>query len=298
MPTYSDVTNTSIVQAFGVRRAQWAFLDSDGCPNGTTGVIAQGSQAGLGIHAGVKRAGGAGVEPRVVTAVGDDGNYKAQQAFGAAELPRLDMTFEPFNFDFYAAMTGTKNALLGSSVSEWQMVGRDTNADVNATQLMLLFNVLAQEADANFGAQRWLNVLYPIVTVYPMFTNHEDASAAEWPYRGIITQAAKAPWGAAFTKAVNGYTRAGGIYFTSRNPVTMHTLVGNAAATAMNLNYSPASDDTGYVVKVFNFDTQTELTKTTQFTVNPGLKKITLLSAPAAAIRMVALFETFDLLVA
>jgi hypothetical protein len=295
MPTYSDVANTSIMHSGGVRCFQYAGLDSDGCPMGKTGTIAQGSQAGMGIHKGTKTAGGAGAEPRIVVWSGDDGLYRAQMPVAAAELPRLELTVAPYNGDFHALATGTKLGTVGASTSEWNVAAEDSNADVNTNQLCLLFNIIGQDADVYFGQQRWMNLLYPVTSVYPMYGAHAEAAATDYSYRGLPTQATKYPWGTAFSKVVDGATKAARRRIFSRNPLTMHTLVGNAAATTLNLDYTPASDHTGYVVKVFNFDTQTELTPTTQWTCVPGLKQIRLVSAPAAAIRIVAVYEAFDM---
>ncbi len=286
---YTDVTNTSIVGMAGVHKAQWSLIDSDGYPMGPTGSIANGSNRGMGIHPGIKRGGGAGTEPRIVNSTGDDGLHLMQFAFGPAEIARMDMLYATYNMDFYVAATGTKI----HSDGEWNTVLEDTNADINSTQMCIILNILAQEADADFGKQRWTNLFYPILTSVPLFATHEEAAAADWAWRGIPSRSAKYPWGVAWTKATNGATRATKFRRTSRLPMTMHTFIGDGATTTFTLDYSPASDDTGFVVKVYKEGT--ELTKTTQFTVNPGLKRVTLATAPTAGQRVVVVYEAFDL---
>ena len=289
MPTYSDVTNTSIVGMAGVHRAQWCLIDSDGYPMGPTGSISNGASRGMGIHPGVKRGGGAGAEPRVVNSTGDDGDHLMQFAFKPNEIPRMDVLMATYNMDFYVAATGTKIHQDG----EWNTVLEDTNADINTAQMCILMNILSQEGDTDFGKTRWTNLFYPIVQMVPLFATHEEAAAADWAFRGIPSRSAKYPWGVSWTKFTNGATKATKFRRTSRLPMTMHTFIGDGATTIISLDYSPASDHTGYVVKVYKEGS--ELAPTTNFTVNPGLKRVTLTAAPTAGQRVVVVYETFDL---
>ncbi len=291
MAVYSDVANTSVIAVAGLARLQFAVVDADGYPNGPAGALAQGAQRGMGIHTAVKRAGGQSPEPVTVYAKGDDNKFKMGFQFSPEGTGSLDLNFGIYNMDFLAAVTATKIHTLG----EWNAVLEETNVDPNTNTLCLLMNITAKEADADSGKPRWVNLFYPLTTIAPRYASHEEVAAADWPYTGTPQLAAKYPWGLAFSTSNNGATRATKARLTSRYPLTMHTLVGNGAVTAMNLDYSPASDDTGFVVKVFRDGV--ELTKTTDFTVNPGLKKITLNSIPTAGQKVVALYEAFDLVV-
>lgn len=292
MPIYTDVANTSIFVTGGVAKFQYALVDSDGYVNGPSGLLAQGAQRGMGIHAGIKRAGGQANDPRTRTSTGDDGLFRINWLFPADADGNLDLNFAPMHFDFMALVTSTKNY----SDGEWNTIGMETNTDPSAAQLCLLINIQAKEADADMGKGRWYNLCYPLVSLYPKYGQHEEATDAQWPYTGVPSRSAKTPWGVAFTTALFGFTRAPRFAFTSRNPVAMHTLIGNASATVLNLDHTPASDHTGYVVKVNKEGVP--LTPTTDFTVNPGLKTITLTSPPAAGARVVARYETFDLIAA
>jgi hypothetical protein len=292
MAIYSDVTNTSIFVTGGAAKFQYALVDSDGYMHGPAGLLAQGSQRGMGIHVGIKRAGGQANDPRTRSSTGDDGLFRINWMFPADADGNLDLNFAPLHFDFLALVTGIKNYADG----EWNTVGMEANVDPSAAQLCLLINVQAKEADADMGKGRWFNLCYPLVSVYPKYGMHEEATDAQWPYTGVPSRAAKTPWGVAFTKVTNGFTRAPRFGFTSRLPLTQHALVGNASATVMNLDYTPASDHTGFVVKVYKEGVP--LTPTTDFTVNPGLKTITLTTPPAAGARVVARYETFELIAA
>lgn len=289
MPIYSDVPNTSIVQMAGVRYAQYAVCDVDGYPNGPAGSLANGAQRGMGLHVGVKRAGGQAPENRSSDATGDDGSYQMAFLYGPNATGRLNLSFAPYNMDFLTAVTGTKI----QTSDEWNMVGEETNADPNSATICLLFNIFSREADTDMGKARWTNLFYPLVAVAPRYAEHQEVAVAEWPYIGVPARAAKTPWGVAFTKGINGFTRAARIRRTSRYPLTMSTLIGNASATVINLDYTPSSDDTGFTVKVYTDGI--ELTKTTQWTCNPGLKKVTLAVAPAIATRTIVLYEAIDI---
>jgi hypothetical protein len=290
MPVYTDVVNTSIVVTAGVAKFQFALVDSDGYMQGPAGALAQGAQRGMGIAAGIKRAGGTANDPRTLQSTGDDGIFRINWIFPAEADGNLDLAFAPFNMDFLAKITSSKVY----SDGEWNTVGMEVNTDPSEAQLCLLVNVQAKEADADMGKTRWFNVCYPLICLYPRFGLHEEATDATWQYTGVPSRSAKTPWGVAFDIANWGFTRAPRFVSTSRLPMTQHALVGNASANVMNLDYTPASDDTGYVVKVYKEGVP--LTPTTGFTVNPGLKTITLAVTPTAGQRVVARYETFDLI--
>ncbi len=290
MPVYTDVVNTSVVVTAGVAKFQFALVDSDGYMNGPAGLLAQGAQRGMGIAQGIKRAGGTANDPRTLFSTGDDGVFKINWIFPAESHGNLDLNFAPFNMDFLALITSSKVYADG----EWNTVGMEVNTDPSEAQLCLLINVQAKEADADMGKTRWFNLCYPLICLYPRFGQHEEATDATWQYTGVPSTSAKTPWGVAFDTTNWGYTRTPRFVSTSRLPMTQHALIGNGAATVMNLDYTPASDDTGYVVKVYKEGVA--LTPTTGFTVNPGLKKITLAVAPTAGQRVVARYETHDLI--
>lgn len=294
MPTYLDVSNTSIFTAAGLARAQWAKVDTNGIPMGPTGSIAQGADRGMGIYAFAKRAGGAASEPRITPVTGDNGRRRHQYAFNAADLGNLDLTFGAFNMDAYNAFSGTKTHAIG----EWNAIGAETDAAVNASQVCLLFNVDAQEADlVGFGTARWVNWFYPLVTVTSLFATHEEVAAADWPFRGVPTQAGKYPWGVAFNTTDNGFTQAARTLLTSRNPLTMHTFVCDGNATSFTLDYTPASDQTGYVVRVYRYIPSTgAVSLITPTSISIASKTVQLASDYDAGDQIIVLYETFDIL--
>lgn len=289
MPVYTIESNTNIVGVAGLYKAQYAITDTDGFPMGPTGSIAQGAHRGMGIHVGVKKAGGPAGEPRVVDQTGDDGTYLQKFIFGSTKIGEMDLTFEVDNMDFYAAISNLKVFQIG----EWNGVGIETDT-VPTARTCFVFNSQAKDADADFGDVRWVNMFYPLVTTYPLFEAVEEAKSLAYPYRGAPVRAAVTPWQVAFTKATHGFTRAARFKLISRYPLTMHTFVGNASATVITLDYSPSTDDTGYGMWVWKEGTL--LTRTVDYTVNIATKKITLNgTAPTAGQRILVLYEAFDI---
>jgi hypothetical protein len=290
MPIYTDVTNTSVVVTGGVAKFQYSLTDSDGYSHGPTGTLSNGAQRGMGIHQGVKRAGGQANDPRTRQSTGDNGLFRINWIFPAEADGNLDLSFAPLHGDFLALVTNTKNY----ADDEWNTFGMETNSDFTTRVLSLLINIPAKDADAAMGQPRWVNMCYPLVTIYPRYGINEEATDATYAYTGVPSRAAITPWGVAFSQSLNGFTRAPRFYWTSRLPCSQHTLIGNNSVTTMNLDFTPASDHTGYVVKVYKEGVP--LTKGTDFTVDVGTKRVILTAAPTDGQRVVCRYETFDLI--
>lgn len=284
MPVYTIESNTNIVDAAGLARLQYAIVDSDGVPMGRTGSIAQGAYSGMGIHVAARKAGGAIEPPREVDSAGDDGGYLQKFVFGPAKLATMDLDFGILNADFLAAVSKTNVV----TVNEWPMFGLETNK-VTDRQICLLYNVQAKDADANFGAVRWLNFFSPLVMVYPLFSASEDAKDMSFPFRGSRVRSAYTPWYTAFTQATHGYTRTAQLGLISRAPLTMTTFVGNGAVSSVILDYAPTTDHTGWGVYVIREGVV--MTRTTDYTVNIATKTITFNTIPTAGQRVVILYE-------
>ncbi len=295
---YPDLSNVSVFSAAGVTRAQYAINDrTTGLPLGPTGAIAQGDDRGMGVYIAVKRASSPIPGPRITPVTGDNGRFRHQYAFSAAELGNIDMNFGVFNQDVYAAFTGTKV----HSIGEWNAIGIETDAAVNAAQATLLFNVDAQDANSGTDGQTaFLNWFYPAVTVTPLGATHEEVAAADWGWQGIPTRTSRYPWGLAYTTASNGFTRAKGIPLTSHYPMTMHMFVCDAATSTFTLDYSPTTDQTatGKTWRVFRYQsggTVTDITATITSVVI-ATKTVTLASAYTAGDVIYFVYEAFDLL--
>lgn len=288
--TYSSIS-TTVHSSAGIARAQYALLNSDGVPHGPTSVLTAGQDAGFGIYIAIKKAGGSLPPPRLVDATGDNGRFHHRYTFQPASIGELDMSFAAFNDAAAALFTGTK---LDTSNAEWVMSGYETNQRANKNSVALIVNTDSQDANAGTDGQaRFTNWIYPNVVVYPQLTQNEEANAAEWSWRGILTSVGQYPWGTDFSTAINGFTKATRIKINSVDPLTMHTFIGNAAASSFFLNYTPSSDQTGYAIKAWNASTGVPVTISS---VDVGSKKVTLSAIPAANVPIVVLYEAFDLL--
>lgn len=296
---YSDVANTSIFSAAGVAYAQYAITRL-GLPMGPTGNIAAGQDRGMTPWIGIKQANSNSPEPRMTDVSGNNGRFLHKYAFNPATLGPIDMNFGAMNLSIYAALTGT----LVDSTGEWNGIGIETDAPVNKVQACLIFNQDAQDADALYdGEARWLNWFYPLVNVSFLGVNAEEINPSTWNFRGIPTRASKNPWGKPFTILENGYTRAKARPLTSRYPLTLHTYIhpGTAGAKTFTLDYSPASDETGYVVKVFHTKyTGVYNTQVTPTDVIIASKEVTIPASPGVGTFeendiVQVLYESFDL---
>lgn len=294
--TYPNAVNTTIFSSAGIAAAQWAVVNTLGIPVGPTGSLGVGLDAGLSRYIGIKTGGAASAEPRKTDATGDNGRFRHSYMFNPADISQLELSFGAMNFTLAAMAQGIKNFSLG----DWEFIGGDTDAAAGSTQICLFFHVDAQDADQAAGVKRYLNYIYPVTTLMPLFGQHQEAQAMEWPWRAQPTQAGRAPWGQLFTKAVFGFTRAAYLPATSTQyPLCFHTFVRDGATQAFTLDYSPASDHSGTQIRVWNTTAagvNTLLTATTDYTVNIATKTVTLTAVGTPGDIVTVLYEAFDLL--
>ena len=71
------------------------------------------------------------------------------------------------------------------------MIGADSDAAVGTKQVCIVFTVDAQDADAAAGVKRYLNYIYPLVTLTPLYGQHQEATGMDWPWRGTPTRDAR-----------------------------------------------------------------------------------------------------------
>lgn len=287
---YSSISST-VHSTAGVARAQYALLDANGVPQGPSGLLSNGQDAGFGIYIAVKKSGGSLPPPRTVDVTGDNGRFHHRYTFQAASIGELDMAFGAFNDSAAALFTGTK---LDTSNAEWVMSGYETNQRANKNSVAVIINADSQDANSGTDGQpRFINWIYPNVVVYPQLAQNEEANGAEWGWRGILTSVGQYPWGTDFSQAINGFTKATRIKVNSVDPITMHTFIGDGSKSGFFLNYTPSSDQTGYAIKAWNANTGAAVTISS---VDVGSKKVTLSAIPAAGVPIVVLYEAFDLL--
>lgn len=290
MPGYSSVTS-SVVSAAGLARMQFAKNDASGIPQGTSGAIANGQDAGFGILIAAKKASNQPPQPRIIPVSGDNGRFLHNYSFRPASISEIDLSFGVFSDTAYAVFSGTK---VDTTQGEWEMIGAETDTPINAAYVHLIENIDAQDANTGTDGQpRFINWIYPNVTMFSLFASHDEAAAAEWGYKGIPTRVGKYSWGTPFTSAVNGFTKAIKYKINSVYPITMHTFVGDGAKTTVILNYSPTSDTTGFGIKAYNASTGANVPITS---VNIATRTVTFTSAPTAGTIVLIVYEAFDLL--
>jgi hypothetical protein len=184
-----------------------------------------------------------------VTAIGDNNRTKHEYLFSAAQLGDLAFMFGALDLDAYAGFAALKKYTDGNSYG----VLLQSNAAANAAQACIIVNVDAQSADSgSFGQKKFVNEIYPLVTVTPLLATLAEVAAAEWAYQGIPTEADKSPWGVSFNATTHGATRAAGILLTSDYPIVVETLVATTSQTTYALTYTPATPTATYVIATKN----------------------------------------------
>lgn len=221
----------------GIVGIQAAIVNTSGYPMGITGTIAAGAGAALSFMKFSKQFGGQAPAPVRVTAIGDNNRNRHEYIYNAAQLGDLQFLFGALDLDAYAGFTGTKKATDGNS----NAVLLQSSAAANAAQACIIVNMDAQNADSgSFGLKKFVNQIYPLVTITPLLAQLAEVKAAEWAYHGVPTETDRLPWGVALTVATNGATRAAGYMLTSDYPMVMDTAVVTTSQTTYALTYTPA----------------------------------------------------------
>lgn len=260
MAIYSPYTPIDVFGVAGVAQCQYAIVNAAGYPMGSTGSIANGASRGLGVPTMIKSAAGQYPAPRAVNVTGANGRKRLKFVFTAADLGEFDMVFGAMDFAFLTRSSGTKIQSLG----DWEVVGLQTDAAPATVQVMLLFNIDAEEAGVGvFGKKAWYNLFIPLCNCYLQGAAHNEAGEGGWTYRVSPVQSGYLPWGPAATIAVNGFTAAAGFGVTSENPLTIDTYVSDGSTPNFTLNYRPTEDQTGNAAFVFRNRSATPITVST-----------------------------------
>lgn len=239
----------SAFSAAGVAAIQMGIVDLNGIPWGAAGVGTTGIETPLVRLPFAKRFGGLIPNPVRATAIGDNNRSKHEYIFNPAQMGEIAISQHAFDEDQYAGYTKTKKVTDGNG----NAVGIETNAPANATQAAIVVNVDSQIAgQSGFGFKKFINEIYPLVTVYPLFGNLQEVAPTEWQFYGIPTQAGQLPWGTPFTISTHGYTRSGGYLLGSDYPIVIETFLAAGAETTITLTYTPATPFATYIV-VYKF---------------------------------------------
>lgn len=280
----------SRVSAGGLAIAQWAVLSSAGYPYSTTGVLTNGSQGGMGVFTAIKQASPSRPEPRREDATGNDGAFRHTYVFTAEQLPEVEFLFAVFDADAYAQMLGLKKFVEGP-LSGYLL---QSNRAPDAVQTCVIISGLAKSADSgSAGLKRYRNIIYPILNLEYLGENWEEAAIAGFNFKGYAAQASKLPWGEALSVTTHGATRAAAFGYLSHYPLSMSVLVGNNAATTINLDYTPAGNQTDGYVKVW---VDGVAVPNGQYTVSTSAKTVVFTTPPSTGAVTVVRYEATDLI--
>lgn len=257
----------------GIKRMDFAVLDTNGYPEGLTGVLSNGSDDGLYRLEGIKTADLSLGNPDLVNIVGD-GRFQSAYLFPPGAAPQG--TIEGAIYDMVAAVAldGTKKVTKG----HWDMhvLG---GAEADYKDVCAIFTGWGKSKTSGYrGKTIYWGYLVPKMQLVLLGTSAmQERSAVQARFFAAISEADKYPWGEALTVASEGVTGGVMIPFSGVYPMTMHTFVGDGATATVVLDETPAGDDTASPTAVFIYNATdgAPLVTTTDFTVTPATKTVT-----------------------
>lgn len=278
-------TNVDSFNSAGLERLYWALNNSSGYVMGSTGSIANGSDAGMSRAVGVQTFNLPMQPPRQVSVGGDD-DVQAIYFFNPEQLPNGDLVLGNVDLTLWAKALGIKVYADGDFDV---VVGQPDSPTFG--QFTVVSNSQAKSAaSGSVGNAGWMVKIYPKVQLVPIGDQGlANAAASSFTHRVIANKSGKLPWGASFTTTNHGTT--GGAMlgpFFSENRVTMHTHVADGSDLTFTLTYLPAAATTN---KVKAWRNGTALVYTSDFTVSASTGVVTLAAAGTAGDIVVVRYE-------
>lgn len=269
--------------AAGFRYGFYGVVNSSGYCVGST---AAGPSAGGVSHMlrldGVQTMPIEAAENEDVVVLGDD-QPLTTFGFEAAGLPNgiLELAVRDSTFD--ALCQGTLVQTIGDlEMSVYQP------ADRASIDMALLLQRRSKKWEPGvLGVKAWEIVHIPRSTLTPLFAALRQRESSPYRYSMNTSKADRMGWGATLVESVNGTTAAPFTVVDSDNPIHLTAGLGNAAAVAFSLNYTPVS---GAKVKVFKNGVLQVLT--THYTV--AGKVVTFVTAPATDAQLQFLYEVAE----
>jgi len=257
----------------GIKRMDFAVLDTNGYPAGLTGVLANGSDDGFYRLEGIKTADLSMGNPDLVNIVGD-GKFQSAYLFPPAAAPQGTIEGAIYDMNAAVALDGTLKVTKG----HWDMhvLG---GAEADYKDAAAIFTGWGKSKTAGYrGKTVYWGYLVPKMQMVLLGTTPmQERAAVQARFFAAISEADKYPWGEAFLLADEGVTGGVMIPYVGVYPMTMHTFVGNGAATTVVLDETPAGNDTAtpQAVFVYNATDGALLVTTTAYTVTVATKTIT-----------------------
>ena len=278
-------TNIEQFTSAGLDSIWWGKNNSTGYVHGTTGSIANGSDAAMARLLGAQSFGVQLQQPQRVNITGDDG-VQSIFLFEPQELPSGDLVLGVFDVNLVAQSQGTNVYADGDhDVSVLQP------EDFDFAELSLILNAQSKSrASGSSGEAGYMVMHLPKVQCIPMGpAGLANIQATNFTHQLIVSKSSLWAWGAALSTLNEGTTSAaiwGPVY--SENRVTCHTFVGDGTTTNFTLGQTPAAAD-GSKIKVWKDGTA--LVYTTNYSVSGTTLTFQAGSIPAAGEIVVVRYE-------
>lgn len=221
----------------GVQLAFYGIYDTAGRLKGsTTGTLATGVVgSGMKQLVGIKRANPGPGEPEEVQITGDDGPIGSIE-FGPGETPSFIIESALFDLDIQADMQST----LVQSLQDLRLGVAQPENPVYP-DICLIIQSKAKKQDAGVkGIKAWTGVIIPVASVIPLGREeYSERTAGVNRYQVNTQVASKQPWGVTIADGDLGTTGAPLIPFTSDNPITMQTFIGDGSTDTFTLEKTP-----------------------------------------------------------
>lgn len=259
--------NISKFISAGLDRVYWGVLASDGYIKGTTGTIANGSTAGMGLLYAAS-ADMTFPEANRVNIVANDvkiGTF----TFQSTDTSAFTLELGASDLDFIAKAQGSSVYTL----EDWNM-GVMRPGEYTVTNIVMLLCSQSQSyASGSIGVAGFHNILLPNVSLVYQGKSGISAQGEEaFQFSATVNTVDTLPWGQTVIDNDFGVTSADAFEWYSENRVCMHTHLGDGAEDEIVLTYTPAAASGA---KVLLWTDGTLKVYTTDYTVNTSTKTVT-----------------------
>jgi hypothetical protein len=176
-------------------------------------------------------------EDEIVTVVGDNAPMVSFN-FPPTELPNGVIELSERNDVFDALVQG----LLVETLGDMRVSTYGTPDRSNQPDMCLLMMQKAKKWEAGVqGIKAWEMTLVPRCTITPLGNDITQREFGPYRYSVNLQTTDRKSWGATFTDAINATESGTLIKIASDNPIMLQAFVGNGAAQAFTLAYTPVS---------------------------------------------------------
>ena len=269
----------------GSQHCWFGVLDSLSYLMGTTGTIANGSDAGMGRLNGVNTVGLTIPEARNIVYEGDNGT-KGSQLISPSTMPEGEIVTSIADLTFQTQAQSLTTRTLGDTVS--QMLG--PRCPTYKTLALIVNSPGLDQTAGNVGQSGWHTYIFWKTQIQPRSGTIENGSPSAFSHKTVATYADTAWWGEAFPSSSGWGTLSGLILDLGWGsaPWTGHTFISNAATLTFTLDETPTAAN-GNALMIWKNGVL--LTYTTDYTVVPSTKTVTLVAAGTAGDKFECLYR-------